>query len=369
MKRALLVGADDARGLVAAARSLSKRGWRVGVVSPGRHSVVAVSRSVSAWHRLAPGGARAIAGSVALAVEEEGYDVVLPGGDAELSALSEHRDDLGCVVPYGSRESVRLALDKLSMTAEAAAAGIRVPATVAATLQMIWEARGTVVLKSASHVESRIETLVTADPVELRRGARAMRAAGVRPVLQDHLQGPLLALSVVVGPDGKLLAAVQQRADGLWPPHAGVSARARTVDLDPALLAVVSTFLDRIGWRGLAQLQFIETADGPTLIDVNGRCYGSLALASAAGVDLAAVWAAAALGDTAVAAPPAAVGATYQWLYGDLRRSWRESRDLVGPLRHARTVAAHPVWHADDVRPASAYARLMTLSLLRGVGR
>jgi len=347
--------------MLAAVRSLHGHGWQVGVSTPSPRSLVAVSRRVTNWHPLTSD----VVGSVAAAVAERSYDVVLPGGDAELFALSEGRTEVGCAVPYGSRESVRCILDKLTMTSQAARFGLQVPETREATDAALRAVSEVVVLKSASHVAIRSDTLVSADQRELRKGALAMRAAGVQPLLQEHTTGPLVALSVVIGPDGEVLAAVQQRATALWPPEAGISVRAQTVPVEPELLTTVAAFLDGIGWRGLAELQFIEAPDGPRLIDVNGRCYGSMALAAAAGVDLAAVWADSATG-AGGASGPAVVGVRYQWLYGDLRRGWRTGHDLLGPLAHSRR-AAHSVWDRRDLRPSASYLGALMASLVRAV--
>lgn len=330
MRRALVVGSDDARGLLAAVRSLAACGWQVGVVTPSRRSLAATSRWSSSWHPLS---------SDVVSSVPDGYDVVLPGGDAELAALSERRDEVPCLVPYGSRESVRCVLDKNALGAAAAAAGLRVPRELDSPV-------GTVVVKSRSHATVRGDTTVTSDPAVARAAVASLRAAGADPVVQEHVTGPLLALSVVVR-GGVVAAAVQQRSSGLWPPGAGISTRAETVPVDAGLLSLVAAFLAGIGWEGLAQAQFVDGPDGPVLIDVNGRCYGSLALASAAGVDLAAVWLGGASG-------PAVPGVRYQWLYGDLRRGWREGRDVAGPVAYARG-AAHSVWDRRDPAPAVAY--------------
>ena len=339
MNRALVVGGDDARGLLAAARSLAANGWRVGVVTPRADSLAAASRATTWWHPL---------GADVVASIPDGYDVVLPGGDAELAALSERRAEVPCVVPYGSPESVRAVLDKVSLAA-AAAPFLPVAETLPDDVLT-----GTVVVKSRSHATVRAGTVVTADPGVARAAVAAVRAAGAEPIVQRHVAGPLLALSTALW-DGEPLAVVQQRSTGLWPPGAGISTRAETVPVDSALRDGLVAFLRSVGWSGLAQAQFVDGPEGPRLIDVNGRCYGSLALAAASGVDLAAVWAGAATGRP-VPAGAAVVGVRYQWLYGDLRRSWREARDLWSPLRYARG-AAHSVWAPRDPRPALAYAR------------
>ena len=245
-----------------------------------------------------------------------------------------------------SRESVRCVLDKVAL-AEAATV-LDVPPTTPATDEALAAVDGTVVLKSRSHATVRSSTVVSADRETLRNAAAVMRAAGAEPVLQEHVSGPLMALSLVLW-DG-VVAVVQQQSLALWPPDAGISARAETVPVDTGLLDRVVTFLDGIGWRGLAQLQFV---DGQRLIDVNGRLYGSLALASAAGVDLATVWAASATGNP-VTSRAADEGVRYQWLYGDLRHAWRTSRTIARPLR-----CAHSVWDRRDPLPAVAYLRTL----------
>ncbi|MBB6629299.1 ATP-grasp domain-containing protein [Nocardioides sp. KIGAM211] len=309
------------------------------------------------WHELGED----VVASVTSAVTAGGYDVVLPGGDAELLALSEARDDIPCVVPYGTRESVRCILDKLAMTEAAARVGLGVPRTRPATDEEIDTVTATMVLKSRSHALLRSETLVSDDPAELRAAADAMRASGAEPILQEHCDGRLIAVSLVLGDDARVLAAVQQQATGLWPPEAGISVSAETVETDPVLVEQLAGFLDSIGWRGLAEAQFLETRRGPLLIDVNGRCYGSMALASAAGVDLAAVWATSSIGEDVIA-PAAEAGVRYQWLYGDVRRGWRSGRDVLGPLVKSWR-ATHSVWSLRDPKPSMSYLRTLFRSV------
>lgn len=63
------------------------------------------------------------------------------------------------------------------------------------------------------------------------------------------------------------------------PPRRPVRARLHR-PLDPALVDRAEALLRRIRWDGLVELQFLTGSDGiPHLIDLNGRFYGSLALA------------------------------------------------------------------------------------------
>jgi hypothetical protein len=105
--RALLVAHESIhRGALSAARALKKAGWFVGCTSDDRRSLAAASRATDRWH-YTPSPADdldAFLDSVQAAVDEGGYDVLLPGGDAETLALSIGRDRVNALIPYPSHE-------------------------------------------------------------------------------------------------------------------------------------------------------------------------------------------------------------------------------------------------------------------------
>lgn len=97
--------------------------------------------------------------------------------------------------------------------------------------------------------------------------------------------------------EGRLRSRVQQETSGTWPTPSGVSCRAQTVEVDEDLAARATALLTALGWSGLVELQYLRDDDGRRwLIDLNGRFYGSMALANAAGANLADAWARSALG-------------------------------------------------------------------------
>jgi predicted ATP-grasp superfamily ATP-dependent carboligase len=190
----------------------------------------------------------------------------------------------------------------------------------------------------------------------LRVGAAVAEESEGGLIYQRVVDGDLLAVVTLRGPDGRVLYLGAQRADAVFPEPFGVSVRARTVPVDPALAAGVNRLLDELGWWGIAELQFIVSTSGtPHLIDLNGRFFGSLALTSATGVDLPSAWVAAARGGTSTPiTTPRRMGARYQWLEGDLRRlhdargtaqgGWRALCYAVG--------ASHSLWSSTDPGPA-----------------
>ena len=139
------------------------------------------------------------------------------------------------------------------------------------------------VVKPASQREVRLAAAAfEARDAALAR-ARQIEMLGGRAIVQEQLDGRLAAVSLVAGPDG-IVSIAQQIAVHAWPRPVGVTARGRSVRVDPQLRRAIEDLLDALGWEGLAQLQFLVPADGrPRLIDFNPRLYGSLPLAIRAG--------------------------------------------------------------------------------------
>jgi predicted ATP-grasp superfamily ATP-dependent carboligase len=197
------------------------------------------------------------------------------------------------------------------------------------------------------------------DPQAAKRHARAMTAAGIRPLLQAPVAGELMALTAVVDRDARPVAFVQQHSTRLSLRR--TSTRAQTVPLDAALADAATRLLSDLGWFGLANLQFLRPPGGePQLIDFNGRFYGSLALAVRAGVNLPDLWGRLALGEPVPARAVGRPGVRFQSLVEDLRRARVERRgglvpDVAATLAYAPR-AVHPTASSRDPMPAVALA-------------
>jgi predicted ATP-grasp superfamily ATP-dependent carboligase len=350
--RVLILDPGDSRGALAGCRALGRAGWTVGVAGDHR-SMASRSHWARAHHRVPPPteDEDRFVRALATAVHAGRYDVVLPAGDVEAVVLSARRDEVDAVVPYASHDIVVRAFDKQEVGAAAARCGLAVPAP--ATADDV-----PVVVKGRSHASGRHEAVVARTAEEVATAVRrAERAGGA--LVQELLRGSLLAVAVVADKESVVRARAHQVATRLWPVDAGVSTRAATIAVDPAIAASIDRLVQALGWFGLAQLQFVVPADGvPRLIDFNGRLYGSLALADAAGVNLAAVWASLAL-DLPVG-PGLHVGRPgrrYQWLEGDLRRAVAQRRgglwrDVTSTLAYA-PAAVHSILDVRDPLPAA----------------
>jgi len=381
VRRALIL--ENGLGCVLpAARSLSRAGWTVGVGAPFENPRERGSRAIDHRH-LVPRPEASIDGFLAAieqATEEVGYDIVFPADDASVLALSASRERLRPIVPYPAHDVVLGGIDKLELTRAAQDQGIAVPHTEMATASAIEACALPVIVKPrlqwtpgavAQTGELFIERAEVRDAV--RRRVRDIEGAGGSAVLQAPMNGRQIAVSAVVARDGRMVAAAQQTT--LRYSLVQTSTRAVTLEADEALLEQITGMLGRIGWWGLANLQFLEPEGGgaPHLIDLNGRYYGSLALAIAAGADLPAIWAACAIGDPPVHRVTARAGVRFHALESDLVRARQER--VGGLVRDvARTVsfapgAAHTLWSIRDPVPAVRWAGSLAGRLLRRAAR
>jgi hypothetical protein len=195
---------------------------------------------------------------------------VLACGDAELLALSRARPRLAALHGPPEPTAVSALVDKAQLAVNAAGAGLRVPGEAADGWPLVVKAR---VHHEPGRASSRWEVRVVHDAAELREAQARASAAGVDVVVQEHVAGRLIALSLVLDRAGAVVGRSQQVAERIWPVQAGVSARAVTVPVDEELAGRCADLLRAACWTGLAQLQLLDSGDGrPCLIDVNPRC-------------------------------------------------------------------------------------------------
>ena len=291
--KVLLVDEGRDRASVAAARALVARGWAVGSGS-ATPSLTARSRATTAWHRIAhtDDGDDAFADGVQEVVSAHGYDAVFPGWESAVVALSARRERLSFPLGYGSarrhphRDRQVEAADRWRRRR-----GCRCPRTVIATAEGLEQLDGAVVVKPSSPCASRLAAAAFDDREGALDYARRIESQGGQAIAQERLDGRLDAVSLVAGPNG-IVSIAQQVAERMWPQPVGITARGRSVRVDPHLRAAIERLLAALEWQGIAQLQFLVPADGvPRLIDFNPRLYGSLPLAVRAGANHPDTWA------------------------------------------------------------------------------
>jgi hypothetical protein len=189
-------------------------------------------------------------------------------------------------------EQAELAIDKARQFELALDAGLLVPPTVVydpsrqrADSLSGWlpaSSEGQLMVKSALAVALNGTGLVPGSGYVANDESRALEllhdAEG--PVLvQPRLRGTGEGLFGFVGPDGVLAWSAHRRIRMMNPNGSGSSA-CRSIDPDPQLIVAAEKFLSSSGWRGIFMLEFLRDTDGrPWFMELNGRPWGSMALA------------------------------------------------------------------------------------------
>jgi predicted ATP-grasp superfamily ATP-dependent carboligase len=174
-------------------------------------------------------------------------------------------------------------------------------------------------------------------------------------LVQERLTGPLTALALVIGQQGRVFAHFRQVYSETWPMEAGMAVSSVSVAPDLDLVHRTTEMLTAAGYRGLAQLDFIADRNGrPLLIDCNPRFYQSLALALACGVNLPAAWHAATTdGDYQSDHQPDLryrTGVNYRWLEADVSAFFHGKPGRL--MRRAASPRVGAMWTADDPVPS-----------------
>jgi D-aspartate ligase len=352
MKPGVLLTDAHARSTVGTCECLARNGYRVGAATsdppaPGQWSRHVSSRFALTDPRSEP---RRFAEQVAEVASAGDFATVLPGSDASVLALSNHREALDGALQLGmpARAVVDRCVNKLTMLDDAAAAGLASPRSVACADAA--EARETasllgypVLLKPRQTVfddrdglEQR-QTLIAADEATL---LAALPGFGLPCLLQSFERGGVVSLAGVAAED-RLLGVVFSRYERTWPAQAGPVSASRTETPPPHLVERVQALVGALGWQGIFELELIERDDGEfAAIDFNPRLYGSVALAGRSGAPIPAVWCDWLL--SGEASERAAVpGVYYRWEEAEVRnllwrlRGWRlrEALSVVRPRR------------------------------------
>jgi predicted ATP-grasp superfamily ATP-dependent carboligase len=278
-------------------------------------------------------------------------NVLIPGTEVDLVALVEGQHLLPpSVLGLPCPDTLHRVTDKLALTASATSAGFSAPPTsVVRAGAFETDTAFPYIVKPLHTVIRKGDTLASLSAVAIespRQLVKFKRQLGAtEAVVQPLLGGRLNALAGVMW-QGRLLAPMQQVALSVFPKPCGGSAVARTVPVDPTVCERAERLMNELGCEGIVQLQWLEDDEKQYVIDLNPRVYGSLALANAAGSELAVVWTKLLLGQELDAAP-----APRDVLYRNLETFLRAGgRHALFPAR-AADGTANSVFALDDPLP------------------
>lgn len=298
---AVVLGIDTPIGL-AIVRDLGRHGVTVIGIARSAAAVGLGSRYLARGVMRADGEAELIAQLETLA-GEAGEACLFAISEGDIKMLNRHRNQLAqhFRLMFPDQRRMDSVLDKHKTYAAAESVGIHVPhtwqpddpqqlAAGAAALQY------PVVLKwsDPNGVGPRVraaglqvdKTRYCHSAGELLAYLTPFGAAGVYPLVQEYCAGYGLGQFMVMR-DGQAHCLFQHRRLHEWPPEGGVSTLCQAVPLSEhsALMEQSVALLRALEWEGIAMVEYRhDPASGRSaLMEINGRFWGSLPLAVAAG--------------------------------------------------------------------------------------
>lgn len=234
-----------------------------------------------------------IGAKAGLAAVAEGYDAVFALDDVALWLANAALDaDVPMIHATGAQAAV--ALDKIAQIEAARAAGFAVPDTCVAHTPA--EARASAMFPSIIKPALPIQE----DGAQGLEKGGAMYALSAKDLADIPDQGHGLAFPALIQP---LVAGTGEGVFGFatdqgvinWSGHARVrmmnphgsgSSACRTRHPDAATRAAGEAMMMALGWRGPFMIELLRDADGTAwFMELNGRMWGSLALARRAGFE------------------------------------------------------------------------------------
>ncbi len=295
----------------------------------GHHVVAADSASPSAGMRSRFAAARVrypaplddpVAAGEALvrAAHTHRIELIVPITDEVIMSLVDRLADLPAEtqVAIPDRDAAGVVGDKRATLDLALSLGIPVPGSVAATshedIRAAAEQIGfpVVIKPTASRTHGPDGTVVqhavsyARDPAGLELAIASLADPNV--LVQRFWEGEGQGVELLLD-HGRPLAAFQHRRLREVPVTGGASSLRESMEMDPGMLDHATKLLAALSFHGLAMVEFRVGPDGPALMEVNGRVWGSMPLAVAAGMDFPARLAALYAGDRAgeSSGPPA----------------------------------------------------------------
>jgi predicted ATP-grasp superfamily ATP-dependent carboligase len=290
---------DAGRGsAIAFTRSLGRRGIEVIAAdedprSPGFRSRYAAGRVVYPSPAVDPDGAVETLLRVA---RERAIDLIIPVSDDIGLPLSRARERFAglCALALPDPDALAQVTDKAATTELARRLGVPVPATAlahsAAEAREAAPALGwPLVLKPVASRIVRDETVERYEVAYVNDvptlDAHMRRLEGRTAVLlQRYHAGEGHGVELLCD-RGDPVAVFQHRRLHEVPITGGASALRESVPVDPTLLEYSLRLLRELRWTGLAMVEFRVGDQGPVLMEINGRVWGSLPLAVKSGVD------------------------------------------------------------------------------------
>jgi predicted ATP-grasp superfamily ATP-dependent carboligase len=284
---------------IAVIRSLGRKGWRVIAADSDPHSPGFRSRYAQEQLLYPPpeNSPRECIETLLHVASEKRVDLIIPVTDAIILPLSAARArfDGVCKLALPDSAALDVVTNKLKTLQLAERLGIPAPLTcpVRTTVDALEHGRRLgwpVVLKPQMSRLYREQKEIQSFKVSYANNPRQLTKQMQRfegrcqVLLQEYYEGIGYGVELLMF-EGRTLAAFQHRRLREIPINGGASAFRQSVPLDPTLYSHAVRMLKELNWTGLAMVEFKAGKDGPKLMEINGRIWGSLPLAVHCGMD------------------------------------------------------------------------------------
>lgn len=319
---------------LACARSLGKAGYEIMVASHERMPLGAWSRYCSSSFHLKGQTIEAFANLREWALRA-GVTIVLPLTERSCLLCNADRskwEDVGITLGCAPNEMLQAAFDKAITVRRARALGVDTPTTlipeclddvIAAIDQIGFPC---VVKPRCSNAWNGKEFLPTQSPTYAKDRAQLLQILSTHkddtswPLLQSFVPGQGKGVFALCD-RGKVVAWFAHERLRDTKPTGSSSSLRRSIALDERLVEPARKLLSDFAWHGPAMVEFRDTGTlSPSLMEVNGRFWGSLQLAIDSGVDFPALWVSILKGEAVDPVTDFKVGQTLRWFSGDLKR-------------------------------------------------
>lgn len=261
-------------------------------------------------------------------IERTGASVLIPLSDSALAAIARNDDRLRArsmpACPPGA--IIDRVLDKSVTIGYAQTLAIDIPETYeVGTTSTLHEAAAImaypVIAKPRNHAaHGGVRLRHFMGPDELEAAFADDPAFETRYLVQQFVPGAGVGVAALMH-EGEPIATFVHRRIKELPASGGVSVLSESAPRDKALVEKAVALLRAIEWEGVALVEFRRAADGTDwLMEVNGRYWGSLPTAIAAGVDFPFYQWEIVNGRTPEVPADYAVGTRVRWTRGALLR-------------------------------------------------
>ncbi len=333
----VLVTDGDSRSALAATRSLGRKGCRIVVAGQHQRSLAAASRychsAAQVTDPLIDG--RQFVADVQSIIGREKIDVIFPMTEQSINELNRIRDmieEAGVVLACATAVKMQAVSDKFRLFQRAIELDVPMPKTVFISNPAEFEKKADLIQEFPVVIKPSLSRLWDGKAYLSTRVMYAQDADQLADLYQSQkaLEYPSMIQERIVGPGtGLFTLFANKRHQALFshqrlrekPPSGGVSVVCQSVPLDQDMVDAAKKLLAEVDWSGVAMVEFKrDSRDGRAkLMEINGRFWGSLQLAVAAGVDFPGLYFDFLLGDDAFETPKNyRYDHRMKWFYGTL---------------------------------------------------